>query len=71
VGQMKYFIQLVPTMYEYLDGRVLFTNQFSVAEHFAESDLTTNHFQLPGMWCNNNPNNNNNNNNPNNNSLID
>ena len=48
VGQMKYFIQLVPTMYESLDGRTVYTNQYSVAEHFVESELQSGHFALPG-----------------------
>jgi hypothetical protein len=32
-GMYQYYIQVVPTTYKYLDGRVLQTNQFSVTEH--------------------------------------
>jgi hypothetical protein len=29
----QYFIKVVPTIYESLDGRVIKTNQFAVTEH--------------------------------------
>lgn len=30
----QYFIKVVPTIYENLDGEIINTNQFSVTEHF-------------------------------------
>eukprot|EP00005_Dracoamoeba_jomungandri_P006454 CAMPEP_0174261658 /NCGR_PEP_ID=MMETSP0439-20130205/11738_1 /TAXON_ID=0 /ORGANISM="Stereomyxa ramosa, Strain Chinc5" /LENGTH=381 /DNA_ID=CAMNT_0015346171 /DNA_START=61 /DNA_END=1206 /DNA_ORIENTATION=- len=33
-GMFKYFVKIVPTIYESLDGDVIKTNQFSVTEHF-------------------------------------
>mmetsp|Transcript_57518 Transcript_57518/g.135342 ORF Transcript_57518/g.135342 Transcript_57518/m.135342 type:complete len:416 (-) Transcript_57518:75-1322(-) len=33
-AMFQYFIKVVPTTYQYLDGTVLKTNQFSVTEHF-------------------------------------
>jgi hypothetical protein len=33
-GMFQYFIKVVPTIYESLDGAVINTNQFSVTEHY-------------------------------------
>jgi len=33
-GMFKYFVKIVPTIYETLDGETINTNQFSVTEHF-------------------------------------
>lgn len=34
VGIFQYFVKVVPTIYEYVDGSTTKTNQFSVTEHF-------------------------------------
>jgi len=33
-GMFMYYAKVVPTLYNYLDGTVVDTNQFSVTEHF-------------------------------------
>jgi len=48
-GMYQYFVKIVPTIYENLDGRVLNTNQFSVTEHYKpmSGDATQG---LPGLF---------------------
>ncbi|KAJ4463040.1 putative Endoplasmic reticulum-Golgi intermediate compartment protein 3 [Paratrimastix pyriformis] len=48
VGACKYFLKVVPTRYQYLDGRVLPSNQFSVTEHF--QTLDENARTMPGVF---------------------
>jgi hypothetical protein len=46
----QYFIKVVPTIYESLDGAIINTNQFSVTEHYrilANKGESTGH-GLPG-----------------------
>jgi hypothetical protein len=33
-GMFQYFVKIVPTIYENLNGQILNTNQFSVTEHY-------------------------------------
>jgi len=51
-GMYQYFIKVVPTLYESLDGDVINTNQFSVTEHYralAGKGDSTGH-GLPGVF---------------------
>lgn len=50
VGQLKYFIQLVPSVYIPLSGESVQTNQYAVSSHFAVSEIHSNHFKLPGVY---------------------
>jgi len=45
----QYFVKIVPTMYESLNGQVLNTNQFSVTEHFKSLKGENTH-GLPGLF---------------------
>eukprot|EP01116_Phalansterium_solitarium_P016778 TRINITY_DN3971_c0_g1_i2.p3 TRINITY_DN3971_c0_g1~~TRINITY_DN3971_c0_g1_i2.p3 ORF type:complete len:110 (+),score=12.35 TRINITY_DN3971_c0_g1_i2:1087-1416(+) len=46
----QYFIKVVPTMYEALDGKVLNTNQFSVTEHYKGLKNDNSGHGLPGLF---------------------
>ncbi len=48
IGQMQYFIQVVPTIYEKSSGNLYDTNQYSVTYQHAEVDLKSEHIELPG-----------------------
>ena len=41
--------QIVPTIYQDIRNRTILTNQYSVTEHFKQSDVPTGH-QLPGVF---------------------
>ena len=41
--------QIVPTIYQDIRNRTIATNQYSVTEHFKQSDVPTGH-QLPGVF---------------------
>lgn len=45
----QYFIKVVPTVYEALDGASISTNQFSVTEHFRALEQGADH-GLPGVF---------------------
>jgi len=48
-GMHQYFIKVVPTVYESLNGEVLNTNQFSVTEHYKPLEGESGH-GLPGVF---------------------
>jgi len=48
-GMFMYYAKVVPTVYNYLDGRVVDTNQFSVTEHFRTVKKTEGQ-GLPGVF---------------------
>jgi len=48
-GMYQYYVKIVPTDYENIDGTVLDTNQFSVTEHFKSLDKD-NPQGLPGIF---------------------
>jgi len=48
-GMYQYFVKVVPTTYENLDGEILNTNQFSVTEHFKVLQGDATH-GLPGVF---------------------
>lgn len=43
-------MQVVPTIYRYLDGRVVESNQYAVTEHVRHINPGSNR-GLPGAWC--------------------
>ncbi len=47
-GMFQYFVKIVPTTYEPLDGAIINTNQFSVTEHFRIIDHQVGGHGLPG-----------------------
>jgi len=49
LGQMQYFIQVVPTIFE-TSGYVYDTNQYSVTYQHNNVDLTSEHIELPGLF---------------------
>eukprot|EP01118_Nematostelium_gracile_P008063 TRINITY_DN264_c0_g1_i1.p1 TRINITY_DN264_c0_g1~~TRINITY_DN264_c0_g1_i1.p1 ORF type:complete len:305 (-),score=60.00 TRINITY_DN264_c0_g1_i1:3-917(-) len=51
LGRYQYFVQIVPTVYEYASGTILKTNQYSITEntHFAFPELTGS-FKQPGIF---------------------
>jgi len=49
IGMYQYFVKVVPTIYENLDGNVLNTNQFSVTEHYKALGGEGSH-GLPGVF---------------------
>lgn len=50
LGMYQYFIKVVPTTYEALDGKVLNTNQFSVTEHYKGLRSDNSGHGLPGAF---------------------
>src|SRR3990167_1988736 len=48
LGNLVYYIQLVPTIYETLTHQKAHTNQFSVYGHYTAVDNTQQHYKLPG-----------------------
>ncbi|XLS57541.1 hypothetical protein HN51_007296 [Arachis hypogaea] len=46
-GIYQYFIKVVPTIYEYVTGHVIYSNQYSVTEHFTN---TTEQGSVPGVF---------------------
>jgi len=48
-GMFQYYIKIVPTIYEWLDGSVIYTNQFSVTENYRPVDDKSDH-GLPGAF---------------------
>jgi len=48
-GMYQYFVKVVPTIYESLNGNTLSTNQFSVTEHFKSLGGESSH-GLPGVF---------------------
>lgn len=50
VGQMSYFVQVVPTTYISPSGEKIETNQFSVTYHHSMVDLNSDHIELPGVF---------------------
>ncbi|MED6217229.1 hypothetical protein PIB30_015789 [Stylosanthes scabra] len=46
-GIYQYFIKVVPTIYEDVRGRVIYSNQYSVTEHFSDS---TEQGSVPGVF---------------------
>jgi len=49
-GRYQYFIQVVPTIYKYSNGKELYTNQFSVTENTIIVDPTASSFKQPGIF---------------------
>jgi hypothetical protein len=47
MGMYQYFVKVVPTIYEDIQGKILNTNQFSVTEHYKPIPPDGNH-GLPG-----------------------
>jgi len=50
LGRYQYFIQVVPTIYKYQNGKQLVTNQYSVTEHTLLVDPTKGSFKQPGLY---------------------
>lgn len=48
-GMYQYYIKIVPTVYEWLDGKIVTTNQFSVTENYRRLDSDSEH-GLPGAF---------------------
>jgi len=48
-GMFQYFVKIVPTNYDYLNGTLLKTNQFSVTNHFRKLDQSAGR-GLPGVF---------------------
>ncbi|KAK9834138.1 hypothetical protein WJX81_001409 [Elliptochloris bilobata] len=48
-GAYQYFLKIVPTIYQDIRNRTIQTNQYSVTEHFKQSDVPSGH-QLPGVF---------------------
>lgn len=48
-GMHQYYIKVVPTKYQYLDGTTVQSNQYSVTEHLRHLDPGTGR-GLPGVW---------------------
>jgi len=49
-GRFQYFIQVVPTIYTYTNGKRIFTNQYSVTENTVIVDPTARTFKQPGIF---------------------
>ena len=47
---MQYYLKVVPTDYEYLNGNVLESNQYSVTTHFRRAEEDSKHGELPGVY---------------------
>ena len=43
----RYFLKVVPTTYEFLDGQTVHTNQFSVTQYFKALDLSASRAMMP------------------------
>jgi len=50
LGNLVYFIQLVPTVYETRAGAIAHTNQFSAYSHYTPVDTNQQHYKLPGVF---------------------
>jgi len=50
IAQYNYFISVVPTRYQHLDGGVLFTNQYSYTEKIIELVIPKGTFPHPGIF---------------------
>jgi len=50
LGNLVYYLKLVPTVYETLWGERAFTNQFSSYHHYTPVDTTQAHYRLPGVF---------------------
>ena len=48
-GMYQYYIKIVPTVYKYIDGREVVSNQYSVTEHLRHVNPGTGR-GLPGVW---------------------
>jgi len=48
-GMFQYYIKVVPTVYQYLDGRRVESNQYSVTEHLRHINPGSGR-GLPGLW---------------------
>lgn len=48
-GMFQYYIKVVPTVYQYLDGRRVESNQYSVTEHLRHINPGSGR-GLPGVW---------------------
>lgn len=48
----QYFIKVVPTLYQHLDGEVMDTNQFAVTRHTRNVRASTGEQGLPGTYIN-------------------
>ncbi|XP_048424721.1 endoplasmic reticulum-Golgi intermediate compartment protein 3-like isoform X2 [Pyrus x bretschneideri] len=48
-GMYQYFIKVVPTIYTNIRGRTIFSNQYSVTEHYKSLELGYSHM-LPGVF---------------------
>eukprot|EP01096_Ripella_sp_DP13-Kostka_P012476 TRINITY_DN5230_c0_g1_i1.p1 TRINITY_DN5230_c0_g1~~TRINITY_DN5230_c0_g1_i1.p1 ORF type:complete len:392 (+),score=151.60 TRINITY_DN5230_c0_g1_i1:125-1300(+) len=49
-ANLGYYIQLVPSAYQYLDGTTQTTNQYSYYRHDTKVNTKSNHFRLPGVF---------------------
>ena len=45
----RYFLKVVPTQYEFLSGKVVHTNQFSVTQYYKALDASQAAFLLPSL----------------------
>ena len=43
----RYFLKVVPTTYEFLNGQLVHTNQFSVTQYFKPLDLSATRAMMP------------------------
>jgi len=50
VGQQQYFLQVVPTVYEFANGDTIETNQYSVTYQYTPVNVNEEHVQLPGIF---------------------
>lgn len=52
IGAMmfQYYIKIVPTMYEKLNGELTYTNQFSVTRHSKSVSVITGESGMPGVF---------------------
>ena len=48
-GMYQYYVKVVPTVYQYLDGRKVVSNQYSVTEHLRHVAPGAGR-GLPGVW---------------------
>ena len=50
LARYQYFIQIVPTVYKYLNGKQVYSNQYSVSESDYIIESTTGSFKQPGNF---------------------
>jgi Endoplasmic reticulum vesicle transporter len=48
LAQIKYLINIVPTIYEYANGEQIETYQYQATMHRLPVDVSSGHYPLPG-----------------------